>query len=590
MSELSGAIRAIRLVCVPGLSALALIVLTWPMLFSTSGLGGDWEHHLWFVWHQSLAIRADGVPSLFLNTRSTVLYPVYAFYGATIYAVAGAAAVALGNSPSAAYIVTYMLGFMAAYGGWYWMGRAAGLGRWWAQVPGALFVSAAYYLTLAYGEGDWPAFIALSMLPLLLAAALAVLRAERSHCLPAAALALSTIIFFGSHLLTVLWGSTLLILICLAIAALVPAARRQITGRGVLRLIAVAVPAALTNAWFLAPIVAYSSHTLIGSDYAFAFHDLRATMHLVAFSKLFSFSRASAISAPDYVLSLPTATIVWLLASGGLVLWAVRRGTWVQLLSILAAATLAIVVLMTHAGLLLALPKPYTLLQFSYRLEAYVLMTVTAGVLVVLAAVRSAPTRLRLWGWTVVPVLVLSLVGGVEQVGSYPRTPLPRKVTYTPVFEAYAELYKDYEDVQLPLVSDKQLPKLTIPLSAIHDDRVSIEAPVNRGPVFATNIGGGPDLLKITGASIVGMDQDAHLVLAVSGRAPTGSIASPKPRERISIEPADHWPVVVGRLLTFAAVLTLAGELAMLLLRADGLRKRWRSLRASNAIDAGRER
>ncbi len=403
-------------------AAFVSAVLVWPMLFTTSGFGGDWEHHLWFIWHQSLAIRADGVPSLFLNARSSVLYPEYAFYGGTIYAITGAMAIALGDSPLTAYILTYMLGFISAYGGWYWIARAAGLGRWWAQVPSLLFVTTAYYLTLAYGQGDWPEFIALSVLPLMIASALAVLRAERWHALTATALAISAIVFFGSHILTVLWGFTFAVPIVIAIIALVPELRSGCSRRGVLRVIAVMAPAALANAWFLAPMAAYSSHTLIGSDYSFAIHDLHYTMHLVAFPNLFSFSRASAITAPDYVLSLPTATILWLLVSTGVLLWALRRGPWVRLLAIFEVATVAIIVLMTHAGLLLALPKPYTLLQFSYRLEGDVLMTVTAAVLVVLVAVRSNAPRLRWWAWTIAPVLIVSVLGGVEQVMAYPRS------------------------------------------------------------------------------------------------------------------------------------------------------------------------
>src|ERR1700691_3956674 len=69
-------------------AAVVVGVLAWPMLLTSSGLGGDWEHHLWYVWQQSLSIRANGAPSFFLNTPYSVVYPQYAFYGGTINALA----------------------------------------------------------------------------------------------------------------------------------------------------------------------------------------------------------------------------------------------------------------------------------------------------------------------------------------------------------------------------------------------------------------------------------------------------------------------------------------------------------------------
>jgi hypothetical protein len=38
-------------------------------------------------------------------------------------------------------VLTYVLGFAAAYGGWYWLSRMFGVGRWLAHVPGIVFVT-----------------------------------------------------------------------------------------------------------------------------------------------------------------------------------------------------------------------------------------------------------------------------------------------------------------------------------------------------------------------------------------------------------------------------------------------------------------
>lgn len=161
------------------LSLLLIGTLSWPMLFTSSSMGGDWQNHLWFLWEQISAMRANHTPSGFLSTPGMAFYPEYFFYGGTLHVLAGALALIPGNSTTAAYVLTYLGGFGAAYGGWYWMGRMAGLNRWLSHAPAVAFITSACYLTLVYGQGDWPEFIAMSSIPLMLAAGLSVLSAQR---------------------------------------------------------------------------------------------------------------------------------------------------------------------------------------------------------------------------------------------------------------------------------------------------------------------------------------------------------------------------------------------------------------------------
>jgi hypothetical protein len=553
------------------LAPLVLIgTLAWPMLFTNSGLGGDWLHHLWSVWNQGLAISADHAPSLFQNTPYMVFYPEYAFYGGTIYALAGGLSLILGGSSIAAYVLTYIFGFTAAYGGWYWAGRMAGLGRWPAQAPALLFVTSACYLTLVYGQGDWPEFLGMSMIPLMAVAGLSILLAGELRTRPFLALAASSAVFFGSHNLTVLWGSTLLAITGTLAIVCIPELRRRIGSRGLICAGAVVIPAALVNAWYLLPTLAYASHTKIGSQYGVAHQTLHYTMGLESFDHLFTLSRATTVpGVPDYVLALPTLAIIWVLVSLLVVLPIIRRGAWVRALAISCAMSGAIVVLMTHAGLILALPQPYTLLQFSYRLDSYVLMGVSASVLAILVLTRGGPSRLRWYGWTVTPILILSLIGAIQQVDAYPRTSVPRAGTFTPAAEVFARNYKDYGYAPLPLVYGKTLPFLRFSPAAIHDNRLSVSVHMRPGQLVYTNIGGGPDLLHIAGARAVGRDAEYRLVLAVG---PRGAAPSAHPRtalatERISIGPAQTLPVVLGRLLSLGSLLVLALELAWLLVR-----------------------
>jgi hypothetical protein len=555
-----------------GVVAALVGVLAWPMLFTTSGLGGDWEHHLWYVWQQSLAIRANGAPSFFLNTPYASFYPQYAFYGGTINAIAGALALALGNSANAAYVLTYVLGFGAAYGGWYWLARSASLDRWSSHAPALLFVTSACYLTLVYGSGDWAEFLAMSMIPAMVAASVSVLKAERLRLAPAIALATSTIVFFGAHDLTVLWASSFAIVVGAALLICVPHVRRALEPRRVLRVAAVVLPSALIDAWFLVPTLAYSSHTKIASNYAVARETLYETMHLVSFAHLFTLSRRpTTIHVPAYVLSLPTLAIAWVLVSIAAVLVWARRGAWLRILVICSAATAGIVVLMTHAGLVLSLPKPYRLIQFTYRLEGFVLMGVVAAVLAILVIARSGSRRLQAWSWTLAPVLVLSTVGAVVQVDAYPHTPLPRSAVFSSRGQIYSELYDDYSYAPLPLIGGRPLPKLVISPSQINDNSVSMTIHVHPGQLADTNIGGGPDLLHIAGASVAGRDAEYHLVLALgSGPAapPAERPGTPLATVHLSIGPAQSLPVILGRSLTLVGAIVLLGGLVVLLVHA----------------------
>jgi hypothetical protein len=548
------------------------------MLFTTSALGGDWEHHLWYIWYQELAIRANHAPSLFLNTSYSVFYPQYAFYGGTIYALTGALAFALDGSPIGAYVLTYVLGLAVAYGGWYWAGRISGLGRWMAHVPALLFVTSAYYLTMIYGLGDWPEFLAISMLPAMAAAGLGIVRAGRLRLGSTTALVGSSLVFFGSHNITILWASTLFVITCLAVIVCVPDARQTLRKAHVTRLSAVVIAAALVSAWYLLPVVAFGSHTRIGSDPQVTDGLIREAMPLVSFAHLFSLSRASTVSRfPGDVLVLPTVTIAWLLASIALVLWRFRKARLARLLVCLTALTAAIVVLMTREDLLLALPRPYRLVQFSYRLDGFVVAGVTATVMMALAVIRSSPGRLRLWTWTIIPVLAASVVGGVQQVDARLSEPFNRDVALSSQGELYAEVFDDYAYAPLPFISEKGLPVLHIAPGEIHQNRVTLFVRARPGELAATNIEGGPNLLHITGASIVGADQRAQLVLAIGARShdPVDR-RTPNSYERISISQASSVPVVLGRLLTYAALAGLLAGFVVMLLRGlrDGRRRR----------------
>ncbi|HWW90957.1 MAG TPA: hypothetical protein VNY35_09285 [Solirubrobacteraceae bacterium] len=549
------------------LAALVIGFLAWPMLFTSSGMAQDWSNHLWYLWRQSATISRDHYPSLFLNDGGSVFYPFYAFYGGTIYALFGTLAVALGDAPVAAYVISYVLGFAAAYGGWYSLARMAGLRRWQAQIPALLFISSAYYLTLVYARGDWSEFLAVSTLPLLVASGLRVLVADRVSLRWMILLAASSVVFFGSHNITMLWGVTALAVSALATVIVIPQIRRRVTLRRLVRVFAVVIPSALVNAWYLFPALAYGQRSWIATHYDYA-GSLHSTAFLVSASNLFTFSRASTVNnTPDFVLALPLLAVAWVLVS--IVLSVIHRGDalWRRMLWVLSALSLVFVLLMTHVGLLLALPRPYTLLQFSYRLETYVLLGLCGAVLATLVLARSWPRRWQAWSWTAVIVLIASGVGAAQQVKAYPRGNEDPGVVVSNRYQVFNPNRQppftgglgDYNDATLPLVEPAGSPVgLAFP-TAIHHERVTIRVTEPSGTLVHTNLTGAPYLVRVTGAKIVGRDKSGDMVLEVGpGR---------RSRDQITLSRSDRLPVTLGRLVTPVALAILVLMLAVCLIR-----------------------
>jgi hypothetical protein len=550
-------------------AAVVIAFLAWPMLFTSSGMGQDWSSHLWEMWRQSLTIAHEGHPSLFLSFSEAVLYPLYAFYGGTVYALTGCLAVLLGGSPIPAYVATWIFCFAAAYGGWYWLGRMAGLGRWAAQVPGLLYITSGYYLTLVYARGDWLEFVGVSAVPMLAASALSVLRAGRLRLLPALALAGSTLVFFGSHNIVILWGSTWLVLLAAALALAVPDARRTVTRAGVVRVLLVAVPAALANAWYLLPDLAYASRTSIASVYPYA-RELRASAHLLAAGNLLTpFRTYEYRGDPDFVYALPVFTIAAVIVGIAISFRHPGERAWRRVLWTLSGSVVLVIVVMTHPGLILDLPRPYTLVQFGFRLESFVLLGLSGAVLTVLVLTRSWPRRSRMACY-VVAAIALAAAGAaaVIQVDGYPQgTEHP---PHAMVADRYVVIASDeippptaavltcfngvgcgFNDHTLPRVGSSP-PELVFPSSAVRNDRAAVRVPrLLVGTLVPTNLAGAPYFVDVKGALVMGRDSADHMVLLIlppkKGHGPW-----------VSLSPAERLPVVLGRVITLVALGFLA--------------------------------
>lgn len=543
------------------MALLLLGALTWPLLFTYSGFSGDWENHLWLMWHQSLSIRSGGVPSLFLSSAYSVFNPIYAFYAGTLYSAAGALALAFGTMQ--VYVLVFVLDFAAAFGGWYWLGRTVGLNRWLALVPGLIFITSTYYIAIVYVQGDWPAFTGISMIPLMVGAGLSMIRADRVRYPTALVLSLATALFFGSHILTMLLGLTTLTLTGLAIVAIVPAARRRLSGQSFARVARFAVPAAMVSAWYLLPAVVYASRTHVGSGYASSHQALRATVWLVALRRLFTFSRSSGIGLPvPYYLAvaLPVLAIVWVLLAMLVLPAGNRNRAWTRLFLIFVGIGVLITLFMTHVGLLIALPGPYSLIQFSYRLDIYVVAMVCAAVLAGLVLVKTAPRRARVWTWAAIPVCAVSLGGAIQQLLDYPYPGQDRYVTLAYFGEVETGNNEDYHDTSQRRIPDTGLPKLDFPFESVHGGSVTATTSLRPGTLATTNIAAGSYLVKLTGAKSVGVGATSNDMVLEIGSAPAADSSG---QRTVTVSAGNSLPIVLGRVLTVCGVALLALQLLL---------------------------
>jgi hypothetical protein len=555
-------------------SLLLILLLTRPLVFGGSDRGTDFYTHYWYVWHQSEALR-DGGPSLFLHNTSAVFTPLYAFYGGTLYVITGALALLLG-SPLHAYVLTYLLAFVASYGGWWWLARQAGLRGLATHAPGLVFVTTAYAMTLLYVRGDWPEHVAVAMLPLLAASGLSVLRADRLRAWPAVALAVSVVVFTGSHNLSLLCGTVVLAVTIVLLLLCVEDVRRMVTRAGILRLLAIVVPAVLVNAWFLVPDLVLQSSTNISNLKPEWEQFLREHRPYVDLRHLLTLSRGTVQrDAPHYAFALPVLAMAWTVAAVA-VARPRRSDPWLRALAALVAAGALVLFAMTHVGVLRG---PFVMLQFSYRLESYVNLMVSGGVLIGLVLLRARPAgpgRARTGMQAALGLIaVVSVLGAVWQSEVH-RDPATYEEWHA--FPGYytAEVIPslwDYAEANQPYLDDaSQIPHLSFSPQAITDGSVSATITTPPGSPVLTNVVGLWSLLDLTGGTFVGIGPGGRAIVQPDADALPGSTLTVTAR---------HPPAfVIGRWLSY---LGLAGLVANLL--AIGLRARRRRVRSPRVAE-----
>jgi hypothetical protein len=553
-----------------GVAAL-LVLLTWNLLTDASHLSGDFPADAWMMTHQAEALRHGTFPSLTLTSPYAAFYPVYAFYGGTLFAFGGIFTLVTGSAYAAQTIV-YLLALGAAYGGWLWLARMAGLRSWQAHVPAILYLTAPYVVTNIGVRQDLAEVMATSMIPPMVAATLSILRADRLHAAPAAALAASTMFFVGTHNLTLLWGTTILAVGVALVAIGVPQARSLVSGRGTLRVLAIVVPAIAVNAWYLLPDLAYHADTVIANRID-EWQALLTEPHPdLAAQHLLGLRDRTGLPESGLSTTLPVLAVVWV-AMAALVSRASWRGTWARMLAVLTLLTAAALTLMVNPRWILSLPDPWTMIQYSYRLETFVLFGICGAVIAVLRLLDQDAHR-----WLIrllLPILLLSVINVALQLHDAPRADVPATKS---IDQATAFTIGDYADATLRQIPAKpKQPSLRITRANLQRGVMTGDLRADPGALIYTSLLTPSRMLHIDGAHIVGRwsapwfsdwQKRWGLVLKINEDATPG-------KAHIVIREARTLPIVSGQIISIFGLLGLVANAAVIA-RAGWLRRRAR--------------
>lgn len=569
-----------------GIGLAIVLALAAPALFTRDGFIDDWVNHLWLSWQQSRAIDANGLPSLFLNVHGLgVFYPNFLFYGGTLYAAAGYLIVLTG-APVAVFVAFLVAAFCAAYGGTLCSAREAGLPGLAAHIPAIVVVSGAYYLSLAYGRGSWPELIATSAIPVMVASAIRIVRGGSTPWM-VVVLAIASVFWSGSHNITFAWGSIFLVVLAVALVVSWAPAIGVWEVRRLGLVVVVVVLAVMVNGWFLVPDISYAART--GVAHIGLQH--RITALLGRPSLVFDPLRVRATGDPylrSHFTELPVLTMGWVLVAAALL----RPRRWRpelrrQLIS-LTLLTVALVVLLIDEGLWGVLPASLRHIQFTFRLETYIVMA-TAGALIAvlraaaehgpqIVAARRAPLLAALG-----VVVAFGLASGCWQVwnsdaGYYKgsraflrnRSAVLRYPLRTPPTWYVFGLLRSFRDDSAPVIATHGGVRLDPSKVTGTSTSQEVTIPAGRGPV-ASNIAAGTYIVAVHGLRVVGRTARGYLAL----ERPSTS----RSRVRLTVTSASTAPMQLAPIVTMIGA---AGLLCIVL--AVAARRRSRRGRPSRDI------
>jgi hypothetical protein len=470
----------------------------------------------------------------------------------------------LTGAPAAVFVAMIVLAFASAYGGTFWIARQSGVRGLAAHLPATIVVTGAYYLSIAYGRGSWPELLATSAIPVVIAAALRIIRRGAS---PGAILLLAgaTVIWSGSHNLSFLWGA----IFTAAVAAALLAGWITQLDRVRLRRIGVALGVMLLgvmiNAWFLAPDLAYSLHTEI-AQFRVIDSPISSTFSRpgIVFNPLRERATDSAYLRSHFT-ELPVLVLAWAIVATA-VMW---KAGWTRALRrvgiVLALAVAILILLLTDEALWSHLPSTLSVIQFTFRLETYIVMGLAGFTILLLRVMRerAGDRRGAPLAAALVAIVLIGLGLGVWQVWNssayyFPTSPhylasrssvlnYPHKVP--PTWYETGQL----RDVSEPVVATDGEVRLDV--AKIKGEGTSQEVGVPQGSgALASNIAASQHLVSVTGLRVVGRTAEGFLAFE---RPPLG-----RRSVRLTVTRAHDLPMRFGPIVSMLGAIGLVLALA----------------------------
>ncbi len=540
--------------------AVVIAGLLAPIPFTDRSFASDWGNHLWLIWVQGLNIGELGEPSYYLNSNLGILYPTFAFNGGSMYAVLGAISQVF--NPEVAVLIGYAGALIACYLGWTWIAMQAGVTGWAIQLPGCIAVTAPYAVSNLYGRGDVPEAIATSMLPLVAASALAIVREPRVRLRASAAYLVSVAVLTGTHTLTLSWAVAFLALLAILLIACnwqlaLERVRRSLT-LGWLTAIGVGL-----SAWFLVPLIAFHGRLLEGGPDPIGYTLYTHPEHL------FSLFRDSGDVYPevtaDVNTQLPVLALIWVLI-GGALFWRylAKRDKW------LAAGLLVgfggLVLMISDPQLIEHVPESLRYIQFPYRLITYADFCLVGLITLALVAMQRAGSAAR------VQVLLLAFVAAFAFVLSMFQNFEARsflssrsEALASPVAVPrswYAPL--QFAD-DAPLVEPAPTEQLLIQPERPGQQTFKAEYPPGPPGKVTLNLLTGSYFADLSGAKQIGRTAEGQMVVSLPGS---------KHDRVVTAKATWGTAVTVGRWITVASFLAAIGSLAFALIRRRRRRSR----------------
>jgi hypothetical protein len=541
------------------IGALAVVFVASPALFTSWGFGPDFTNHLWLVSQQSEAIAHLGHPTLFMQSDSGGIFqPFYGFYGGSLYALTGGLSALLGQHPEIAYVASIVLFAAMAYRGVWLLGRLAGLSRLLAHVPAYVFLTSAYFLTDLYARGAWPEFAALAALPFVVAYGVRLLRGGWTAG-AVLAFAWGCVLLSGSHNITLMWSTILLVIGGGVAWAVLGSDRPSLLQIG--KVAAVALLAVGVNFWFLLLDLRHGNDTMIAHS-PFSWH----------FTKQFDTPKAiltplrTAPEAGTFNLVVAAPVFALVVALG---LLAVRRRSvlaqpqTLRRLWLVCGGLLVLVLglMMMPGSWWTTLGSPFTLIQFPYRLAGYVAFVISILLALSLRlAVGSAPSKPTAF----VLVLLLGVTTIQAGVQMWARTDPARPGPATTRDRSLAlangptkppntwydgGAYRDSSRRVLDIDLARAV-VLPVPRPGAKSVTATVELPEGDAPVF-TNIAGGPYVVRISGVGVAGRAKD--------GRTAIVRLPGQSQRVTITVAAAGGKPQTAAGAISILSLLALLG-------------------------------